>query len=157
MISASASQLPLPASRWLSAAEAAGYVGVGEDEFRSEVSDGVWPAAGRTSAARGDLWDRVALDRQSDRLSGLDVPGAASAGADADAPLSVQEAAELACCSEDRIRRSSPEELPRYGKGRKLKFRRDDVVAFASSQHRAKPEATDLGVADLLAKHRGNR
>jgi len=145
MHATSTSELPLPAPRWLSAAEAAGYVGVDVAEFRSEVEGGLWPAAGRKSPSRGDLWDRIALDRASDHLSGLSVPLSHNAPrAEPAELLNAKQAAELAGCSLDTIKRASAAELPRHGRGRTRLFKRDDVVAFATSKPAREPELDDL-------------
>jgi hypothetical protein len=156
MHATSASQLPLPVPRWLSAAEAAGYVGVDVDEFRSEVNDGLWPSAGRKSPSRGDLWDRVALDRASDQLSGIE-PCTSDQSIVGKTRLTFAEAAKLAGCNEWKLRQTTAEELPRRGQGKKAEFAPEDVIAYASRQRKAKPEARELGVEDLLAKHRGKR
>jgi len=156
MHSTSTSELPLPAPRWLSAAEAAGYVGVDVDEFRSEVDDGVWPRPGRASRSRGELWDRMALDRASDHLSGFTATPS-TPGTVVPSLLSFAEAAKLAGCSEQKLRQTKHEDLPRRGQGKKAEFAPEDVIAYASRQREAKPEAADYGVADLLAKHRGKR
>lgn len=147
-------QLPLPTARWLSVSEAAAYVGVGADEFREEVADGLWPAAVRVSASRGDLWDRIALDRASDQLSGNGGDNAGGHPPTSPALLSAEEAAGLAGCSVDTINRSDPETLPRRGRGRKALFDRDDVVAFATKERRQKPEHAPVQIDDLLARYR---
>lgn len=64
--------------RFLSRAEAAAYVGVGETTFDEEVAAGLWPAPLRRGAKGARLtWDRAALDAAADRLSGLVRPAAA--------------------------------------------------------------------------------
>jgi hypothetical protein len=148
------SQLSLPTRRWLSAAEAAAYVGVDADEFRAEVADGLWPAAMRVSDSRGDLWDRIALDRASDQVSGVE--GDLGTGNASASPLllTATQAARLAGCSVDKINRSDPETLPRRGQGRQALFDRDDVVAFAKKERRHKPERTPVQIDDLLARYR---
>jgi hypothetical protein len=155
MHATSASQLPLPAPRWLSAPEAAGYVGVDLEEFRSEVDEGVWPTAGRSSPSRGDLWDRMALDQASDQLSGLCIMAApGTSPSEAAELLDADHAAKLAGCSLDTINRAPAKELPRYGRGRKRLFKRDDVVAFATSKPPSTPDPTDLGYRDILESYR---
>ena len=147
-------QLPLPTARWLSVSEAAAYVGVGADEFREEVADGLWPAAVRVSASRGDLWDRIALDRASDQLSGNGWDNGSGRPPASPALLSAEEAALLAGCCVGTINRSAPEKLPRRGRGRKALFHRDDVVAFAMETRRQKPEYAPVQIDDLLARYR---
>ena len=48
--------------RWLSRKDAAHYVGRGVTKFMAEVTAGTWPKAD----ARG-LWDKVTIDRESDK------------------------------------------------------------------------------------------
>jgi hypothetical protein len=55
--------------RCLSQRQAATYVGVGEDVFTGLVNDGVLPNGLKFRGRR--VWDRVALDRALDRLSGF--------------------------------------------------------------------------------------
>ncbi len=52
--------------RWLSRKEAARYVGRGVTKFMAEVKAGIWPGPDD----RG-LWDKVALDRESDKRSNV--------------------------------------------------------------------------------------
>ncbi len=54
--------------RWLSRKEAARYVGRGVTKFMAEVKAGIWPGPDD----RG-LWDRVALDLESDKRSNVSV------------------------------------------------------------------------------------
>lgn len=64
----------MPEPRFLSRAEAAAYLGVGETVFTAEVRSGMWPAPLRRGARDGRLtWDRVLLDRAADRLAGVAV------------------------------------------------------------------------------------
>lgn len=63
--------------RWLSRDEAAAYVGVAVNTFDSEVAAGAWPAgvirpllAGPRARPRLS-WDRTALDKCSDQISGV--------------------------------------------------------------------------------------
>ena len=49
---------------------AAAYVGLSPNSFDAEVSNGTFPAPVSLSCRRR-LWDRVALDRRLDQLSGL--------------------------------------------------------------------------------------
>lgn len=59
--------------RWLSADEAATYVGVSVNFFRKEVAAGLWPKP----IARGSrlTWDRKAIDLKSDLISGFNPAG----------------------------------------------------------------------------------
>ena len=58
--------------RWLDAKEAAEYVGVRRARFLTEVKAGIWPKPVYRST-RVVRWDRLALDKASDRLSmGID-------------------------------------------------------------------------------------
>ena len=154
MPASTTSHLPLPTARWLTAAEAGAYVGVCAEEFRQEVAEGLWPEAMRTSASRGDLWDRVALDRTSDQLGGVSETTSDCAGSTPPVLLTAQQAAALARCSVDKINRSSAVELPRRGPGRKALFDRDDVVAFATKERRRKPDHQPVEIDDLLARYR---
>ena len=56
--------------RWLNQRQAAAYVGVSVGTFAKERRKGIWPAPGRASG-RWQLWDRLALDAASNRLSGF--------------------------------------------------------------------------------------
>ena len=147
-------QMPLPAARWLSATEAGAYLGVSVEEFRAEVADGLWPQPVRASASRGDLWDRVALDRASDHLSGNGEDAGGGHPPPSPVLLTATEAARLAGCSVDTINRSAPATLPRRGRGKKALFDRDDVVAFATKERRQKPEHAPVQIDDLLARYR---
>src|SRR5215831_7073862 len=57
--------------RWLREDQAAAYVGHGVGLFLQGVAAGLWPAPRRFGAGlrRIKLWDRVAIDQASDRLS----------------------------------------------------------------------------------------
>ena len=129
-------------------------MGVCVDEFRDEVAEGVLPEATRTSTSRGDLWDRVSLDRASDQLSGVyEEPGSRN-GSASPVLLTAEQAARLAGCSVGTINRSGSETLPRRGRGRKPLFDRDDVVAFATKERRRKPDHQPVEFDDLLAQYR---
>ena len=121
-------------SRWLSIEEAASYVGVSVEVFRDEVARGVWPDAGRSPAMTGPLWDREALDKASDRLSGLD-KGTEAALAEATTHLlDVNQAARILRCSQDTIRRVPPEDLPVYRPGKANLYRLEDVLRYATTR-----------------------
>lgn len=49
---------------------AAAYVGLSPNSFDAEVARGTFPAPVKV-ACRRKLWDRVALDRRLDQLSGI--------------------------------------------------------------------------------------
>jgi hypothetical protein len=58
--------------RGLSGEQAAAYVGVSIPTFLAEVELGIWPGPRRGGLRGGrKIWDRVAIDRCYDRLSGL--------------------------------------------------------------------------------------
>lgn len=58
--------------RCLSADEAARYVGVSRNVFDAEVDKGIWPRGiPRGSLGAKMVWDRHALDRVLDEMSGL--------------------------------------------------------------------------------------
>jgi hypothetical protein len=147
-------QLPLPTARWLTAAQAAAYVGVDAEEFRQEVDEGLWPDAVRSSASRGDLWDRIALDRASDQLSGIAEPAYGSTASPAPTLLNKAQAARVAGCSENTIMRSRKEDLPRSGRGKEALFKYDDVLAYATKVRPQKPARQSNEMQDLLAKWR---
>jgi hypothetical protein len=129
-------------------------VGVCVEEFLAEVADGLWPQPVRASASRGDLWDRVALDRASDQLSGNDGETGGGHPPPSPALLTAEEAARVAGCSVDTINRSDPETLPRRGRGKKALFDRDDVLAFATKERQQKPARAPVQIDDLLARYR---
>ena len=54
--------------RWLDAGASAEYVGVSRSHYLAEVAAGTWPPPVRRSI-RVVLWDRLALDQTSDRMS----------------------------------------------------------------------------------------
>jgi hypothetical protein len=61
-----------PRARWprlLPEIEAAEYVGVSLAQFRAEVERGIWPKA-VARGCRRNTYDRTALDRAVDQLSG---------------------------------------------------------------------------------------
>jgi hypothetical protein len=147
-------QLPLPTARWLTAAQAAAYVGVDAEEFRQEVDEGLWPDAVRSSASRGDLWDRIALDRASDQLSGIGDSACGGTGSPTPALLTAEQAARVAGCSVNTITRSTHKELPRRGRGQRALFNHDDVVVFAAKERRRTPEPQPCQIDDLLARYR---
>jgi len=65
-----------PSFRWprlLPEAEAAEYVGVSVTQFRSEVEQGIWPKPVERGCRR-NTYDRAALDKAVDRLSGSHEP-----------------------------------------------------------------------------------
>lgn len=55
----------------LSAAQAAAYVGLSHDGFRSAVARGIYPAGIRGPFGRRILWHRHALDRAAARVADL--------------------------------------------------------------------------------------
>ena len=57
--------------RGLSLEEAAAYVGLSPGAFLKCVAAGLYPGAVQQSSER-KIWDRVALDRALDTLSGID-------------------------------------------------------------------------------------
>jgi hypothetical protein len=59
--------------RWMRAEIASLYVGVSRTTFLREVTAGIWPAADRRAGVV--VWDRVLLDRASDKRSGLMLNG----------------------------------------------------------------------------------
>ena len=61
--------LPVAERRVLSSNEAASYAGVSRGKFNKLVADGTLPGPLPMSGVR--RWDRAALDRALDRLSGL--------------------------------------------------------------------------------------
>lgn len=133
------SQKPLPPARWLNAAEAAAYTGVGLSDFLQEVAAGTWPEPVRRTASAGDLWDRKALDAASDRLSGLD-PASQIALAQASMQLlDVAQAAAVLRCSRDTVYRIPVGELPVYRPGKVNLYQLEDVLRYAASKKRARP------------------
>jgi predicted DNA-binding transcriptional regulator AlpA len=67
--------------RYLSREEAARYLGVSETTFDEEVRDGLWPPPRRRGRKAGRAtWDRLALDAQADRDSGLAAPAVGVSG-----------------------------------------------------------------------------
>jgi hypothetical protein len=68
----------LPPPRFLSAEAAAAYVGVDVRTFRAEVRAGLWPAP--VTRGTREAWDRAALDRRADAMSGLASSPAAQPG-----------------------------------------------------------------------------
>ena len=62
----------LPIKRGLTERQAAAYVGVGLETFRSEAARGIWPGPrlhGRKQKKK--VWDKCALDLAYDRLSSV--------------------------------------------------------------------------------------
>lgn len=73
---------PVEAKRFLSRPEAAAYLGVSASTFAEEVLSGMWPAPTRRGrTGRALTWDKAALDRAADCVSGI-APTASPAGVD---------------------------------------------------------------------------
>lgn len=144
-------KLRLPEPRWLTAALAAAYLGTGREDFLAEVEAGVWPGPARSTTNAGPLWDRKVLDLASDQLSGLDSVAPARAAMDL---LTVAEVAALLQCSADTVYRISSEDLPACQPGKVKLYKRDDVLAYASSRQRARPGIAHAQVDAALQRIR---
>ena len=60
---------------FLTATQAAAYVGVSPEVFQAEVNKGIWPkAVARGTKGGVSTWDRIMLDDARPRLSGLTTP-----------------------------------------------------------------------------------